>query len=320
MKIFYNTNLILLLGFIMILGISGCQKESSEPNLSPEVEDQTFSIDENSEAGSTVGFVIASDPNLGDVLSYFLPTQTPVRAFDIDRYSGELVVSNGAVLSYEEYEVFTLIVQVADGKMATNATLTVNINDLPEIFEITLKSGAELGKDAILHSSLSDINYGTHPQLNALAWTADGTPMVMRGLIQFDFSAIPESVAIEQANLSLYHLEAWNNSGHSQLSGSNESVLQKVTEAWDETTVTWDSQPAITSDGEVTLPASTSEDQNYTEIDVISLVAGANKKLLDNYGFMLSLKTESYYRSLVFASSDADDSELHPQLHIQYVD
>ena len=200
---------------------------------------------------------------------------------------------------------------------------TIGCKDDPvelENFEITLRPNGEQGKDAILYDLQPDNNYGAHPQINAHAWTNGGTPQTMRGLLQFDFSDIPESAIIEQVNLSLYHFVAAKNSGHSQLSGSNESVLQKVIESWNEETITWNNQPAITSIDEVTLSASVSEDQNYTEINVTNLVIDSNQQLLDNFGFMLSLKTESYYRSLVFASSDAEAEELHPKLVVQYLD
>jgi len=37
-----------------------------------------------------------------------------------------------------------------------------------------------------------------------------------------------------------------------------------------------------------------------------------------SFGFLLKLETESYYRSLIFASSDNTDPTLHPKLEITY--
>ena len=42
------------------------------------------------------------------------------------------------------------------------------------------------------------------------------------------------------------------------------------------------------------------------------------KTASNNYGFMLKLETEEYYRRMVFASSDNNDSEIHPKLDIYY--
>lgn len=319
MKNKFSTKLLTYFLLLVLIGSLGCEDDCIEPNLSPVVEDQTFSIDENAISGTSVGTVIASDPDLTD-LTYTLLNQTPINGFDLDQLTGELTVSGSAILSFEEYEIFTLIIQVSDGEIDVTATILININDLLENFEITLQPNGEKGKDAILYDLQPNNNYGTHPQINAHAWTNGGIPQTMRGLIQFDFSDIPESALIEQANLSLYHFVASNNSGHSQLSGSNESVLQKVIESWNEETVTWNNQPAITSIDEVTLSASVSEDQNYMDIDVTNLVINTNQQLLDNFGFMLSLKTESYFRSLVFASSDVETEEIHPKLVIQFLD
>lgn len=322
MKNFFITVLLLFFLVPTMLGIFGCRNECVEPrkpNLAPVIEDQTLNIDENSGTGSSAGVVVASDPN-DQELTYSVLTQSPFEAFEINTSSGELTVIRDVTLSYEENEIFSLLIKVSDGELADSANVTVEINDLLENFELVLKLGREHGKDAILHSLLSDDNFGTHPQINAHAWTSGGNPQIMRGLIQFDLSGISESAVIQQANLSLFHLVAWNNSGHSQLSGSNESVIQNVIEPWEEETVTWNTQPAVTSDNEVTLQASTLVDQNYTGIDVTNLIVDENQKLRDNYGFMLSLKTETYYRSMVFASSDAENEELHPELVIQYLD
>ena len=38
----------------------------------------------------------------------------------------------------------------------------------------------------------------------------------------------------------------------------------------------------------------------------------------NNHGLMIQLKTEEYYRSLFFASSDFADAALHPRLTIEY--
>jgi hypothetical protein len=38
----------------------------------------------------------------------------------------------------------------------------------------------------------------------------------------------------------------------------------------------------------------------------------------ENYGIMIRLVEEVYYRALLFASSDNDNSELHPKLVLFY--
>lgn len=187
-----------------------------------------------------------------------------------------------------------------------------------ELDTLVLQPDGTIGKDAILYDLKPDNNYGTHPQINAQAWTNSGRPQTMRGLLQFDLSDLPDEVTIVKIYLSLYHHVANNNPGHSQLGGSNVSSLERVSEAWDENTVTWNSQPPTDDTNTMTIPASVREDQDYLDLDVTNLMVDSNGNLLDNHGFMLVLKTELHYRSLVFASSDVADAAKRPKLVVLY--
>jgi len=104
---------------------------------------------------------------------------------------------------------------------------------------------------------------------------------------------------------------------HSQLDGSNASVIQRITQEWDENTVTWNNQPATTEVNQVNVPASSAPDQNY-EINVTQLIQDIIYDPENGHGLMLKLETESYYRSLIFASSDNPDTSLHPKLVIEF--
>lgn len=187
-----------------------------------------------------------------------------------------------------------------------------------ELDTLVLQPDGENGKDAILYDLQPNNNYGTHPQINAQAWTNSGAPQVMRGLLQFDLSELPEGSDIEKVYLSLYHHVANGNPGHSQASGSNESKLKRVTEAWDENTVTWNSQPTTDDSNQVIISPSASTTQDYLDVDVTNLMLNSRGELSDNHGFMISLETESYYRSLVFASSDVTNPNIRPKLLVTY--
>jgi gliding motility-associated-like protein len=184
---------------------------------------------------------------------------------------------------------------------------------------VTLQPNASAGKDAGLFSCIpcgfNNQNYGQHLDLMGLAWTNGGAESLTRGLLQFDLCVLPIDAVITDARLSLYQNTTSGHGSHSSLSGPNKCLLERVTQPWDEQAVTWDNQPPSTSLHAVTLAPSSSANQNYLHIDVTQLV---KDMVGQNYGFMLRLETESYYRKLVFASSDHANPALHPKLEITY--
>ena len=172
--------------------------------------------------------------------------------------------------------------------------------------------------DAYIDSRLDDNNYGGHPDFPSLAWTNGGTEVIGRGLINFDFSQIPTGAVILSAKLSLYSYDSPGNQSHSSQSGSNESVLKRITSAWDENSVTWNNQPTTTELNQVFLPESIASIQDYIDLDVRNLVQDIIENPSEGFGFQLSLKEEAFYRKMIFASSDNMDESLHPKLEIVY--
>jgi hypothetical protein len=191
---------------------------------------------------------------------------------------------------------------------------------------MVLQPDSALGKDANIHllnlpPTGEDNNWGGSPDFATGAWTWSGNPGVIRSLIQFDLSSIPLAAVITDARLSLYNnpTSSFFFGQHSSLSGSNESVLQRITAPWDEFSVTWNNQPPTTMLNEVILPQSTSAHEDYLNIDVTTQVNDMFLNPSSNFGFMIRLQTELYYRSMIFASSDNADASLHPKLEITYL-
>src|SRR6266496_3176044 len=139
------------------------------------------------------------------------------------------------------------------------ALLILTISNSFAQITLNLKNDACSGKDAIIADCVpcgyDNMNFGTLDEFAAIAWTNNGNPSNERGLIQFDLTAIPQASTIVSAQLSLFHNPnpASGNPGHSQMSGSNDALLQRITSTWDESTVTWNTQPAITNQNEVNL-------------------------------------------------------------------
>jgi VCBS repeat-containing protein len=96
-------------------------------NDPPEVNDQSFSIAENSKVGDTVGTVAATDPDAGFVLGYALSDSGG--AFAIDN-SGNITVADSSKIDFESKAAYSLIVTVSDNAGGSDtATITINVTD-----------------------------------------------------------------------------------------------------------------------------------------------------------------------------------------------
>ena len=183
---------------------------------------------------------------------------------------------------------------------------------------IILQPDGNIGKDAFLFDMNPDQNYGNHEDFAAIAWTNSGIPVKVRSLIEFDLSGIPANATIDSAYLSLYSYDSPSNGSHSTLSGTNASIILRVIDDWSESTVTWYNQPSTTNKNVVFLQESKESVKHYLNINVTSLIRDALSESVASLGMMIRLVEEEYYRRLVFASSDNENSELHPILSIYY--
>ena len=185
-------------------------------------------------------------------------------------------------------------------------------------FTLTLQPGPEEGKDAFLDSRVSDYMGGNHFDFLAAAWTHGGDRVDVRSILAFDLSAIDSTYHVITASLFFYGYNSPSNTGHSAASsGSNSCYLQRIVSPWNEATVSWDTKPEVTTEGQISLAGSIAENQDY-EIDVTEMVAEMVANPSENYGFQLRLQVEEIYNSILFASSDNDNSALRPKLVVEY--
>ncbi len=181
---------------------------------------------------------------------------------------------------------------------------------------IVIQPGEE-GKDAQINTINPANNYGNSPIFKAAAWTHSGVPGTNRALVEYDLSVLPENAVIEDARLNL----CFANKepvfyGHT---GENAAWLQLITEPWEEMEVTWNNQPATTTEYQVYIPRSVEEFQDYTDIDVTEVISKLYNEPENYHGLMFRLISEEYYRCLLFASSDyLDTIENRPKLVITY--
>lgn len=207
--------------------------------------------------------------------------------------------------------------------LLTISCITAGLMSAQSQVTLTLQPGAAAGKDAELFScgpcGYATRNFGNKPDLNAVAWTNNGNKSNIRSLIQFDLSAIPVGAVITDAKLSLYYNSDNQEGSHfSTFFYKNTTVINRVTSNWDESTVTWNNQPSVTTQNQVTLAASTSSTQSYPNINVTALVRDMVSNPSQSFGFRLKMKAEDQFRKLLFASSDHPNAALRPKLVITY--
>jgi hypothetical protein len=199
-------------------------------------------------------------------------------------------------------------------KLEVTYTETIQNNDNC----ITLRPSGDEGKDALISSFEPSKNRGVYSDFVSMSWTVSGNPVDYRSLIEFDLSNIPSGAIINSAGLSLFSQESTGLGSHSTRSGSNESVLSRITSSWVENAVTWNNQPTTTTENEVFLSESSSSIQDYLNIDVTNLIEDMIANPSNSHGFLIKLLNEQHYRSMVFAASDHSNSNLHPKLEVCY--
>lgn len=188
---------------------------------------------------------------------------------------------------------------------------------------VNIQPNAKDGIDAYIekypNDNYSNRNWGSYDAFAAVAWTAQGDPLTVRCLLKFDLSKIGAKKPIKKATLSLFAVSTPGiGTGHSTMSGENDFTLNRITSNWDENTVTWNTQPSVSMANEIQLPATTSENQDFIDIDITQWIQEMIDKPAENYGFMIRLKNETYYRRVIFGSSDNAISEKRPKLVIEF--
>lgn len=130
------TNTITLAPYKSVVLIKSVNQNTNQP---PVILNQNFQLNENSPNGTNVGTVIATDPNVGQILTYSILSGNTNGAFTINTATGVLQVASSAVLNFETDPLFTLVIKVQDngsGNLSSQATVTINlinVNELPII-------------------------------------------------------------------------------------------------------------------------------------------------------------------------------------------
>ncbi len=132
-----------------VLSLAEVQVYGEEWSQPPVANDATFAVAESIPSGTAVGVVAASDPNLGDTLSYAITAGNTGGTFAID--SGTGAITSAAALDYETTTSYALTVTVTDDgspAMSDTATITVNVTDVTPTESYHEWRVAQFGDDA----------------------------------------------------------------------------------------------------------------------------------------------------------------------------
>lgn len=175
----------------------------------------------------------------------------------------------------------------------------------------------------IHHAYITDFypntNFMSDDDFAALAWKKNDTPYVGRTLFKFNLTSIPPNATIKSATLLLnYDLQPihYNGAGHHQEGGSNTSYMQRVTQSWGDSVVTWFTQPSVTANNQIVLDSSSSSFQNYS-VDMTAAISDMYANPQSNFGFLFRLQTEVPYRVMGF-SAGLTNRNLKPILQVTY--
>lgn len=167
----------------------------------------------------------------------------------------------------------------------------------------------------------ANTNYSTSTRLSSCAWSKDSYAERKRTLIHFDLSYIEPGTKVSSAIIELFSdptvtsSSAWD--GNSQLGGSNAFFIEKVTQAWNESQVSWNTQPTTTTTGRIWIGPSSSPTENL-KVNITALVQEMIDNPTKNYGLKMRLESELKYRSRNYASEDHTNSAIHPKLVINF--
>lgn len=202
---------------------------------------------------------------------------------------------------------------------------------------VTLQPGPNDGKDASTHGlpcsssfavqggSCDTTNQGNGSYLYTMAWTWQSTPGKRRTLIEFDLDSLANAgCMVTEAKLvmfnggdnpNIYHC-GQNTQTHP--CNSNEFKIHRITQQWDENTVTAANQPTYASTAQgidyVDVPNEDDEYDTYV-MDITDMVNYWLSNPATNHGMVLKFDNESnYYKAVRFASSDNVNPSLRPKL------
>lgn len=180
-----------------------------------------------------------------------------------------------------------------------------------------LQPGPNQGNDTFVQSNLrfQNKNFGSQSSLESWTWTdnVNGSPSYnSRILINFPELNLMTNDQIDSIKLTLYSAENFPYANGGQY-GPNANYVFCVTQDWDQSTVTWNTQPAYDDSSCIFIPTN----DDYDSI-VVNLTPLISKEMNLGYGFIFMQQNKFPYSSSVFCSSNDNIVSKRPKLTIYY--
>jgi len=129
-------------------------------NNPPVIADQTFTVNENSAAGTAIGVVAASDPDAGQCLTYANEGGNASGAFAIDSTTGAITVANSSSLDHEANGSYVLVVRVTDDgspALSAAADVIVTVADVNEAPAFTADGPFTVDENAVAGTDVGTV-------------------------------------------------------------------------------------------------------------------------------------------------------------------
>jgi len=155
-------------------------------------------------------------------------------------------------------------------------------------------------------------------------WSADGCSQgSVRGLYRFDLNvpSAQNELYDNRADLLLFFPDG-NSETHQYYtdSGANEFLVRRVVQDWDESIVTWETQPLVSPDDSIEVgPSSTMPSTEDYVVDISTMVSGWLCGGLEHYGVSLRQSNEGVvYRRVTFTTREWAVESERPSIRLQY--
>lgn len=220
--------------------------------------------------------------------------------------SGSVAVSPTMTTNY------ALTATNAEGSVSTSVPITVNTAPITQQ-NIIIQPGVDEGKDSHVSSENPNDNYSSSIFPRVGSYLSDFW-LIDRCYLQFDLGTLPTDAVIVAASLKLYQYYTPN-----VVLEDHFVDLHRVTNDWEEDTITWNNQPSFNPIAEST---SFNDSDTYTWLswDITSLLQDWLDGALPNHGVVLKGTDESsdHTRCLYISSEFPGNLSQHPKLEITY--